>query len=475
MAFGLLRLTGGVVQGVLAGVRSSGSCSGTTYRSAARRIRAAGPVRSGRSASSASRSRRRPTALHDRDVPGAAAGMPSLAQLTTARAPAAGEISRTRSRWPCALLRLLRDVGVCAARRRRPIQLRAAAPASRARTARPARRHSCRRADSGRPSRSILRAPFQRGAGTTASNRPGGRSSRRSDAHWVFLGAARDRSRMAMPSDWWHHRVVYVGAQRWWDNPRDFSGRSSARWTPCSRSEWRASASRSFRWSGRDRRDHLRARCPRARRSRGAARTRDAPLRYARAARAAMDRGDLERRLATEGAARRNSLRLLLRAGLRQALVLLRLHVALLRLQLGVSRRGLADRPATSRHVERHPRPVSLLTRRHVRAGRDRRVRSRCASACSRRRIDVTAEREDTVDSSAAPPAGRSPAPPRAPRLQARRSRPERPGLARLGCDLAILRIVIRCRDAFESVRCWAPWYSIAVQRDVDPWTRHPR
>jgi hypothetical protein len=41
------------------------------------------------------------------------------------------------------------------------------------------------------------------------------------EAYWVFLGVLAIASYKQMPSDWWHHRAVYVEWQRWWDNPRD--------------------------------------------------------------------------------------------------------------------------------------------------------------------------------------------------------------------------------------------------------------
>jgi hypothetical protein len=44
------------------------------------------------------------------------------------------------------------------------------------------------------------------------------------EAYWVFLGVLAIASYKQMPWDWWHHRVVYVEWQRWWDNPRDLLG-----------------------------------------------------------------------------------------------------------------------------------------------------------------------------------------------------------------------------------------------------------
>jgi hypothetical protein len=44
------------------------------------------------------------------------------------------------------------------------------------------------------------------------------------EAYWVFLGVLAIASYKQMPWDWWHHRIVYVEWQRWWDNPRDFLG-----------------------------------------------------------------------------------------------------------------------------------------------------------------------------------------------------------------------------------------------------------
>jgi hypothetical protein len=42
------------------------------------------------------------------------------------------------------------------------------------------------------------------------------------EAYWVFLGVLAIASWKQWPWDWWHHRVVYVEWQRWWDNPRDW-------------------------------------------------------------------------------------------------------------------------------------------------------------------------------------------------------------------------------------------------------------
>jgi hypothetical protein len=44
------------------------------------------------------------------------------------------------------------------------------------------------------------------------------------EAYWVFLGVLAIASYKQMPTDWWHHRVVYVEWQHWWDNPRDLLG-----------------------------------------------------------------------------------------------------------------------------------------------------------------------------------------------------------------------------------------------------------
>jgi hypothetical protein len=44
------------------------------------------------------------------------------------------------------------------------------------------------------------------------------------EAYWVFLGVLAIASYKQMPWDWWHHRVVYVEWQHWWDNPRDVLG-----------------------------------------------------------------------------------------------------------------------------------------------------------------------------------------------------------------------------------------------------------
>jgi hypothetical protein len=44
------------------------------------------------------------------------------------------------------------------------------------------------------------------------------------EAYWVFLGVLAISSYRQMPWDWWHHRVVYVEWQRWWDNSRDLLG-----------------------------------------------------------------------------------------------------------------------------------------------------------------------------------------------------------------------------------------------------------
>lgn len=44
------------------------------------------------------------------------------------------------------------------------------------------------------------------------------------EAYWVFLGVLAISSYRQMPWDWWHHRVVYVEWQRWWGNSRDVLG-----------------------------------------------------------------------------------------------------------------------------------------------------------------------------------------------------------------------------------------------------------
>ena len=40
------------------------------------------------------------------------------------------------------------------------------------------------------------------------------------EAYWLFLGVLAIASYKQWPWDWWHHRAVYVEWQRWWDNPR---------------------------------------------------------------------------------------------------------------------------------------------------------------------------------------------------------------------------------------------------------------
>jgi hypothetical protein len=44
------------------------------------------------------------------------------------------------------------------------------------------------------------------------------------EAYWVFLGVLAIASYRQMPWDWWHHRVVYVEWLRWWDNSRGVLG-----------------------------------------------------------------------------------------------------------------------------------------------------------------------------------------------------------------------------------------------------------
>ena len=40
------------------------------------------------------------------------------------------------------------------------------------------------------------------------------------EAYWVFLRRSRDRAWKQAPWDWWHQRAVYVGWREWWNDPR---------------------------------------------------------------------------------------------------------------------------------------------------------------------------------------------------------------------------------------------------------------